>query len=186
MLDKKLKERLFNTYIFSNHNNNKFILLFLKVAYPYEYIDNWEKFNEPSLPGKEDCYSHLNMEDITDADYGNAKRVCKDFEINNLEEYHGLYVQSDTLLLTNIIENIGNICISIYEFDIDMLLMVEKGGEICHSVYWYAKANNKCMKDYNKNKESPYIQYWDINNLYGWAMSQELPVNGLEWIKDSS
>ena len=67
-----------------------------------------------------------------------------------------------------------------------MLLMVEKGmiGGICHSIYRYAKANNKYMKDYDKNKESSYLQYWDVNNLYGWAISQKLPVNNFEWIKD--
>ena len=62
-----------------------------------------EKVQLSKLPGKEDCYSHLNVEDITDADYGYAKRVCKDFEINDLEEYHDLYVQSDTLLLADVI-----------------------------------------------------------------------------------
>ena len=69
-----------------------------------------------------------------------------------------------------------------------MLLLVEKGirGAICHSIYQYAKANNKYMKDYDKNKESSYIQYWDVNNLYGWAMLQKLPVNNFEWIKDTS
>ena len=66
--------------------------------------------------------------------------------------------------------------------DIDMLLMVEKGirGGIGHSIYRYAKANNKYMKDYDKNKELTYLQYWDVNNLYGWAMSQKLPVNNFE------
>ena len=66
--------------------------------------------------------------------------------------------------------------------DIYMLLMVEKGirGRICHSIYQYAKANNKYMKDYDKNKESPCIQYWELNDLYGWAMSQKLPVNNFE------
>ena len=61
-----------------------------------------------------------------------------------------------------------------------MLLMVKKKGikeGICNSIYRYAKANNKYMKDYDKNKESIYFQYWDVNNLYGWAMSQQLPVN---------
>ena len=72
-----------------------------KVVYPYEYIDDWGKFNETSLPEKDDFYSRLNMEDITDADYVHAKRVCKDFEIINLGEYHDLYVQSDTLLLVS-------------------------------------------------------------------------------------
>ena len=72
-----------------------------KVVYPYEYIDDWGKFNETSLPEKDDFYSRLNMEDITDADYVHTKRVCKDFEIINLGEYHDLYVQSDTLLLVS-------------------------------------------------------------------------------------
>ena len=52
--DEKLKERFFNTYKFSNHDNNKFILLLLKDIYPYEYMDNWEIFNETSLPETED------------------------------------------------------------------------------------------------------------------------------------
>ena len=66
--------------------------------------------------------------------------------------------------------------------------MVEKGirQELCHSIYRYAKANNKCMKDYDKSKESSYIQYWDVNNLYGWATSQKLPVNNFEKIEDTS
>ena len=128
-------------------------------------MDDWEKFNETSLPEKEDFYSHLNMEDITDADYAHAKIVCKDFEIKNLGEYHDLYVQSNTLLLADVFENFRNMCLEIYELDpakclsapglawqttlkktkvkldlltdIDMLLMVEKGirGGICHSIY---------------------------------------------------
>ena len=61
-------------------------------------MDHWKKINETSLPEKEDFYSHLNMEDITDADYAQAKRVCKDFEIKNLGEYHDLDVQCDTFL----------------------------------------------------------------------------------------
>ena len=115
--DKQLKERFFNTYKFSNHDNNKFILLLQKGVYPYEYMDDWEKFSEISLPEKEDFYSHLNMENITDADYAHAKRVCKDFEIGNLGEYHDLYVQSDTLLLADVFENFRNMCINIYKLD---------------------------------------------------------------------
>ena len=93
---KKFKERFFNTYKFSNHDNNKFILLLQRGVYPYEYMDDWKKFNEMSLPEKEDFYSHLNMEDIADTNYVHAKRVCKDFERKNLGKYHDLYVQSDT------------------------------------------------------------------------------------------
>ena len=66
--------------------------------------------------------------------------------------------------------------------------MVEEGirSGICHSIHRYAKANNKYMKDYDKNIESSYIQYLDANNLYGWAMSQKLPVNNFKWIEDTS
>ena len=69
-----------------------------------------------------------------------------------------------------------------------MLLMVEKGnrGGIYHSICPYARANNKQMKDYDKNKESSYIQCWDAIKLYGWAMSQKFPANNFEWIKDAS
>ena len=72
--------------------------------------------------------------------------------------------------------------------NLGMLLMFQKGvrGAICHSIYQYAKVNNKYIKDYDKNKESSYIQYWDLNNLYGWATLQKLPVNNFEWIKDTS
>ena len=80
-------------------------------------MDDWEKFNETSLPEKEDFNSHLNMEDITDADYAHAKRVCKDFEIKNLGEYHDLYVKSNTLLLADVFENFRNICMKIYKLD---------------------------------------------------------------------
>ena len=68
--------------------------------------------------------------------------------------------------------------------DYNMLLMVEEGirGGICHSIHRYAKANNKYINNYNKNEESSYIQYLDANNLYGWAMSKTLPVNGFKWI----
>ena len=70
--DKMLKERFFNTCKFSNHSNNKFILLLQKGFYPNKYMDNWEKL---SLPVKEDFDSRLNMEDITDADHAHAKRT---------------------------------------------------------------------------------------------------------------
>ena len=65
--------------------------------------------------------------------------------------------------------------------------MVEEGirGGLCHSIQRYAKANNKYMKGYNNNEESSYIQYLDVNNLYGWAMSKKLPTNGFKWIDNN-
>ena len=69
-----------------------------------------------------------------------------------------------------------------------MLLMVEKdiSGGTCHSIYRCAKANNKYMKGYDKNKKPSCLKYWDVNKLCGWSMSQKLPVNNFEWIEDTS
>ena len=72
-IDEKLKEIFKNTFKFSNNDINEFIFLLRKGVYPYEYIDDWEKFNETSLPEKEEFYSNLNMEDITDAGYMHEK-----------------------------------------------------------------------------------------------------------------
>ena len=72
--------------------------------------------------------------------------------------------------------------------DYDMLLMIEESirGGICHAVHRYAKGNNEYMKNYDKSKESSYIQYFDANNLYGAAMSEKLPINGFKWVNDIS
>ena len=84
-----------------------------KGVYHYEYMDDWEKFKETSLPRKDNFYSHLILEDITDADYTHAKKVGKDFEIKNLGECHNLFVQSKTLLFDNVFENFRNMCLEI-------------------------------------------------------------------------
>ena len=70
--------------------------------------------------------------------------------------------------------------------DIKMLLKLGKGirGGIFHAIHRYAKANNKRMKDYDKNKDSSYLKYWDVNNLCGLAMLQKLPVNDFKWVKN--
>ena len=157
------------------------MLLQKGVVYPSEYIDEWEKFNKTSLP---DFHDHLNMEDITNADYTHVKRVYKDFEVKILEKFHDLHVQSNTLLLADVFEIFRNMCLEIYQFDpacfltvlelvwqaalkktkvklnlltvINVLLMVEKciRGGLCHAIHKYEKTNNKYIKDYDENKES--------------------------------
>ena len=123
-----------------------------------------------------------------------------------------LNVQTDTLLLADVYENFRNKCLEIYGLDpsyfysapglawqaclkrtgvklelltdIDMLLMIENSirGGMCQATYRYAKANNKYMKNYDKNQESSYLEYLDANHLYGWAMCEKLPVNGFKWV----
>ena len=110
-----------------------------------------------------------------------------------------------------ILENFRNKCLNIYELDpvyfvsapglawqtclkktgvelellTDDILIIEKAirGRICQASHGYAEANNKYMKNHNKNTESSYKEYLDANNLYGWAMSQKLPVNRFKWVK---
>ena len=115
--NKELIKRFASTYEFCNGNINKFILLLRKGVYPYEYMNNWERFNETSLPNKESFYSNLNMENIDYIDYGHGNNVFKRFKLKNLGEYHDLYVQNDTLLRTDVFENFRNTCLKVYELD---------------------------------------------------------------------
>ena len=104
-------------YKFCNGDLNKFFLLLRKGVYPYEYIDSWKKFYENAIPPKEAFYSELNLEGISDADCEYVKNVWEAFEIKNIGECHGLYVQCDTLLLADVFENFRDKCIEICELD---------------------------------------------------------------------
>ena len=120
-----------------------------------------------------------------------------------------MYLRSNVLLSANVFENFRETCLKICKLnpakfisapvlvwqadfkkikvklelltDICMLL-----GGICTATHQYAKAKNKYMKDYDKNKEPLYLNYWDVNDLYGWAMSQEIPGNNFDWIEENS
>ena len=206
-----LIDKFSNTYSLCDNDNERFVLLLRKGVYPYEYIDNWERFNETALPSKDAFYSNLNLEYINDKHYNHAKTVRNTFKIKNLGEYHDLYVESDTLLLSDVFEAFRKTCIKEYELDpcyfvsapglsweaclkitnvklelltdVDILLMFEKGirGGISQPILKYATANNKYMKSYNKNVISSYLQYQDANNLYGWAMCKKLPFKNFAW-----
>ena len=91
------------------------MLLLREGVNPYEYMDDWDRFNEERLPNKSDFCSSLNMEDISEIDYRHALKVFNKFNIKNLGEYHDLYVQSDTTLLANVFESSRNLCLNTYE-----------------------------------------------------------------------
>ena len=118
-------------------------------------MDDWEKFNETTLPEKEEFYSNLNMEDITDVFDDVFDDVFENFRKMCLKIYHldpvkfvsaHVVAWQAALKKTEVKLELLN--------DIDMILMNKKGvrGGMCHAIHWYAKANNKYMKDYDKNK----------------------------------
>ena len=189
-------------------------LLTRKGVYPYDYVSSLEKLSETQLPPKEEFYSKLNDEEISDDDYQHASNVWDTFKCKSLRDYHDLYLKTDVLLLADVFENFRKTCLKHYKLDpahyytspglawdaclketgqelqllndYDMLMMIEKGirGGITHISKRYAEANNKYMKSYNPDEESTFIQYLDANNLYGWAMSQSLPTHGFKWMRN--
>ena len=184
-----------------------------KGVYPYDFMDSFDKFNE-KLPPKENFYSILNDEEISDEDYKHAQNVWNTFSLKNMGEYHDLYLESDVLLLADVFQNFRKTCLQYYKLDpchyftspglswdsmlrmtdiklelmtdIDMFQFIQKGmrGGISYIANRYGKANNKYMKTYDEKAPSKYIMYLDANNLYGWAMSQYLPTGGFKWLSE--
>ena len=191
---------------------NNSSLLTRNGVYPYDYVTSIDKLKETKLPTKEDFYSKLYDQEISDEDYQHALKVWNTFNCQTLQDYHDLYLKSDVLLLADVFENFRKTCLRHYKLDpchyytapglawdacrketkeklellkdYDMLMMFEKGirGGISHISKRYATANNKYMKDFDESKPSTFIQYLDANNLYGWAMSQKLPTGGFKWM----
>ena len=189
-------------------------LLKQKGFYPYEYMDSIEKLKDTKPPPQQAFYSKLSGKGINNYNYNHVLNVWKTFKMKSLKEYHEVYNITDVLLLADVFENFRDICLKNYELDpvyyytapglawdamlkmtkinlellsdIDMLLMIEKGirGGISIISNRYGKANNKYMKDHNKKEASKYLMYVDANNLYGWAMSQKLPVHSFKWLTD--
>ena len=113
----ELIEEFSSIYQFCNGNLNKFNLLLRKGVYPYEDMDNWEKFDETTIPPKKALYSELNLEGISNEDDAHTQKVWEVFGIKNRCEYYDLYAQSDTLLLADVFENFRDKCNEIYELD---------------------------------------------------------------------
>ena len=137
------------------------------------------------------------MEDITDTNYTQGKRICKDFEIKNVGEYHDFCVQTNKLLLADVFENFRNLCIEVQELnhvrflialglsrpaalkktkvkldlltDIDILLLAAKRYQR-RNVSHYLLTWKRYMKDYDRNKELSNLKYWVGNNSYESAM----------------
>ena len=183
-----------------------------KGFYPYEYMDNVEKFKENKPPPRKAFYSKLSGRGITKTDYKHVWNVWNTFNMKSLKDYHEFYNITDVLLLADVFENFRDLCLKNYGLDpvyyyttpglawdaclkmtniqlellsdVNMLLMFEKGirGGISIISNRYGKANNKYMKKFNKKKLIKYLMYLDANNLYGRAMSEKLPTHGFKWL----
>ena len=102
---------------FEDYGDPQYELLVRKGIYPYEYMDNWDRFAETSFPLKSSFYSKLNMSGVSDQDYEHACKVWRDFGISNLGEYHDLYLKTDVILLTNVFEAFRKVCLNNYGLD---------------------------------------------------------------------
>ena len=184
-------------------------LLSRKGVYPYDWMDSFEKFKEV-LPGKDDFFSKLNGENISEDDFQHAKKVWKELNMTNMGEYHDLYLKSDTNLLADVFENFRKPCLESYGLDpcwyltapafawdsmlkmtgellkdVDMHQFFETQirGRVSTAFHRFAKANNKYMKDFDETKPSNFLMYFDANSLYPTAMLEPLPVDGFKWTR---
>src|SRR6266516_3078894 len=191
----------------------KFDLVRQKGIYPYEYMTGPDKFAETCLPAREAFFSKLSDEHISESDYTHARQVWHAFKMKCLRDYHDLYLTTDILLLADVFENFQYLSYQNYGIDaahfiatpgmtmctalrntkvhlelltnIDMLNFFEGaiwGGVIC-IMNRYAKANHPSLPEYDENSPNKFIMYLDMNNLYGRAMIDPLPVSDFRFLK---
>ena len=189
-------------------------LLSQKGVYPYSYIENFQVFEETSLPPKDAFYNELLEEDISDEKYQLAENVWSTFQCEHLGDFHDVYLYTDIFLLADIFEAFRHVCLNNYALDpahyytvpglawdaalkftkveldtihdIDIYQFLERGirGGISMISHRYAEANNSHLSHFNPDKPSTYITYQDANNLYGYAMVQSLPMGDFQWLSE--
>ena len=177
-----------------------------KGVYPYEYINNCQRFDERQLPLKEAFYGKLIRESVSDRDYLHATNAGEACECQTLGDYHDLQLRTDMLLLADVFETFRRTAQIHYKLDpahyfslpgmafdallqkskvklelltdINMHLFIEKGlqGGISMVSRLHAKAKNEQCPGYDPEKPNTWIKYLDANNLYGWAINQSLPI----------
>jgi len=187
--------------------------LIRKGVYPYDYMNSHERFDETCLPPRDKFFNRLSGQEISENDYAFAHEVWNMFNMKTLADYHDLYLLNDVLLLADVFENFRKMCIKYYNLDsahflsspglswqamllrtgeeievisdIDQYLMIERSirGGISVISNRFAKANNKYMSSFNPEKPSSYIVYFDVTNLYGYAMvNNYLPISDFSFL----
>ena len=183
-----------------------------KGVMPYCYMDDMSKLDETALPCRCKFYDHLRQQSILPEDYRRACQVWGVFKCSTLGEYYELYLKSDVLLLADVFENYRDLCLKTYDLDpahyftapglswdamlkftkvqlelltdIDMLHFFKKGirGGCSTCVSRKAEANNKFCPNYDPKKETSYIMYLDMSNMYGASMQRSLPIGDFMWL----
>ncbi|CAR98546.1 Protein CBG25579 [Caenorhabditis briggsae] len=194
----------------------KFEIMQRKGVYPYEYMDSFKRFQETKLPNISSFFDMLNGKSCSTKDYLYAKLVWNKMNCKNLKDYAEIYMINDVLLLADVFENFRNLSLRVYELDpcwyftspglawdamlrktkvelevlqdVEKYLMIEKGirGGIVNAVKRYSKVNNKYTNTFDPSIPSNYLLYLNANNLYGWAMCQNLPTGDFQFETQSS
>lgn len=195
-------------------NSEQFTLCVRKGVFPYDHCNSWESLKETALPPQSAFFSILNQSSVSDEDYSHALAVWNAFHINTLGEYADLYLKIDVLLLSDVFEKFRNMCRGVYGLDpghfytspslsweamlkvtrveldlltdVDMLLFFERGvrGGFVSLVNRHAVANNEYIGVVDPEKPISHLMYFDVNNLYGYAMSQPLPYKNFTWLSE--
>jgi len=196
------------------NDDQQIALLLKKGTYPYEYIDTAARFSETELPDIEKFYSNLSEKTITPAEYDHAQQVWSQMGIQNLGEYHDLYLKTDVLLLADVFETFRKKWMKNYSLDPanyytlpglswqsalkmtgvklqlltdpTMWLFFEQSirGGLTMVSCRHAKANNSYLDNYDPSKPTSYLMYVDANNLYGLSMSRPLAVGNFRWLSE--
>ena len=204
--------RLFEKY-YGNIDNDIFEKLISKSSYPYEYLDDFKKF-DMKFPPRKHFYSSLKFSQVDKSKYKIAKFIYKKFNCKNMGDFHDLYVLLDTTLLCDIFTQFRSDTMKLYGLDpchyysipslsfdamlkytkvkidllkdVDMYMFIEKSlrGGISQVSCRFSQANNKYMgENFQIEEPSKYITYFDANNLYGYASCQSLPLSDFEWVR---
>lgn len=195
-------------------NKEEFDLIRQKGVFPYSFVDNLNKLDSPYLPCRKDFYDKLTDEEISEEDYKRAEKVWSTFSCGTLGEYSDIYLKSDVLLLCDVFENFREKCLEKYNLDpahymsipglswdsmlkttgielelltdVDMIHFLKnsiRGGisQCSHRMY---TSNNRYLPNFNPNEKQSFISYLDATNLYGFSMTQQLPVGEFVWLTE--
>lgn len=213
-LDTQQLTYLYDHFQDDEQRDEKVQLLRRKGVFPYSYLSSHAVLDETTLPSIDKFYNDLSQERCSESDYEHAKTVFRVFQCQNLRDYCRIYLTSDILLLCCAFEEFRKMTFSYYGLeatgfftlpgfafeaalkmtreklelltDPQMYLMIESGiiGGVSMSNCRYLKANNRECADYDPSKPSMYIQYYDVNNLYGICQSSKLPHSNFQWMSE--